>query len=62
MRARLGPMDAAVANRIPMGGDDMDAPETSDGRREQAPVEVVVESDSPKDLRKEHQTEGRNNK
>ena len=40
-------MDVAKANRIPVGSDDMDTPETVSGKRERAPVGGAMDSDTP---------------
>ena len=46
-KARLGPTDAAEANRTPAGGDDMDTSETISGKGGRAPVDGVLGSDIP---------------
>ena len=38
-------MDAAEANRIQAGGDDMDTSETVNGKRGQPPVEGAMDSE-----------------
>ena len=40
-------MDAAEAKRISVVGGDMDASETTAGKRERAPVEGAMDSDIP---------------
>ena len=42
--------DAAQANRIPVGGDDIDTSETVSGGRKRASVEGVMDPDTPTQL------------